>query len=181
MGITDLTDCRPAKCTEVLCLFNLNFCWVYQWVWFLHEGTYLWTMCELCEHDSSLSLHIKDFGTYMLDINTHDQIPNVDHIPIIYGLCSQTKWFTNWLCCSPWGPKPWWTHIYIYSNYQILSNTYGGSYSHYLHVYYNIYIYMCVFHRAISTWLHCRLCLGGHPWIWSTINCAAYSCDISWN
>ena len=143
MGITDLTDCRPAKCTEVLCLFNLNFCWVYQWVWFLHEGTYLWTMCELCEHDSSLSLHIKDFGTYMLDINTHDQIPNVDHI---------------------------------------LSNTYGGSYSHYLYVYY-IYIYMCVcvFHRAISTWLHCRLCLGGHPWIWSTINCAAYSCDISWN
>ena len=41
-------------------------------------------LCELCEHDSSLSLHIKDFGTYMLDINTHDQIPNVDHIPTIY-------------------------------------------------------------------------------------------------
>ena len=80
----------------------------------------------------------------------------------------------------PMGPQTV-VNPYIYSNYQILSNTYGGSYSHYLHVYYNIYICVCVFHRAISTWLHCRLCLGGHPWIWSTINCAAYSCDISWN
>ena len=35
-------------------------------------------------------------------------------------------------------------YIYIYSNYQILSNTYGGSYSHYLHVYYNIYMCVCV-------------------------------------
>ena len=79
----------------------------------------------------------------------------------------------------PMGPQTV-VNPYIYSNYQILSNTYGGSYSHYLYVYY-IYICVCVFHRAISTWLHCRLCLGGHPWIWSTINCAAYSCDISWN
>ena len=43
----------------------------------------------------------------------------------------------------PMGPQTV-VNPYIYSNYQILSNTYGGSYSHYLHVYYNIYRCVCV-------------------------------------
>ena len=44
-------------------------------------------------------------------------------------------------------------YIYIYSNYQILSNTYGGSYSHYLYVYY-IYIYICVCVCSIELYQH---------------------------
>ena len=50
----------------------------------------------------------------------------------------------------PMGPQTV-VNPYIYSNYQILSNTYGGSYSHYLYVY---YIYICVCVCSIELYQH---------------------------
>ena len=57
----------------------------------------------------------------------------------------------------PMGPQTVVNHniyIYIYSNYQIRSNTYGGSYSHYIYIILYTYIYKNVCVCSIELYQH---------------------------